>query len=331
MKKRFIIAILLIVLASAGYFFYLNKSQDTQQELTLYGNVDIRQISLAFENSGRIQSMNVEEGDRVQKGQVLAQLNTDALQIQEKQAQAQLMIQKQAILQQERGARPEEIVQAQAQVSATQAQLQKANQDLKRFSELSRTTAGQAISQQELDAAKNAQVAAEAQVKESQANLQLLIQGARQEVRAATKAQYQATQASLQLIQYQISQSKLISPSNAIVRAKLQESGDMTTAQKAVYTLALTNPKWVRVYLNEKELSAIKLGEKALVSQDTNPNQPITGQVGYISSVAEFTPKTVQTNDIRTTLVYEMRIYFQDPSDQLKMGQPVTVILKRFK
>ena len=99
----------------------------------------------------------------------------------------------------------------------------------------------------------------------------------------------------------------------------------MTTAQKTVYTLALTNPKWVRVYANEKDLSSIKMGAKAQVIRDTVPDQPITGQIGYISSVAEFTPKTVQTEDIRTTLVYEVRVYVNDPNDQLKMGQPVTV------
>lgn len=102
-------------------------------------------------------------------------------------------------------------------------------------------------------------------------------------------------------------------------------SGRHDHATKAVYTLALTDPKWVRVYANEKDLSQIKMGATAQVIRDSQPNQPITGKVGYISSVAEFTPKTVQTEDIRTTLVYEVRVHVDDPNDQLKMGQPVTV------
>ena len=99
----------------------------------------------------------------------------------------------------------------------------------------------------------------------------------------------------------------------------------MTTAQKVVYTLALTDPKWVRVYANEQQLGLIKMGNQAQIFRDSQPNQPISGKIGYISSVAEFTPKTVQTEDIRTTLVYEVRVYVNDPHDQLKMGQPVTV------
>lgn len=67
------------------------------------------------------------------------------------------------------------------------------------------------------------------------------------------------------------------------------------------------------------------MGGMAQVIRDADPNQPINGKIGYISSVAEFTPKTVQTDEIRTTLVYEVRVHVNDPNDQLKMGQPVTV------
>ncbi len=153
----------------------------------------------------------------------------------------------------------------------------------------------------------------------------MVIKGARQEDREATKAQYDATKANLDLINYNLTQAVLKSPVNAVVRARLQEVGDMTTAQKAVYTLALTDPKWVRLYANEKDLSSIHMGGTAQVIRDADPNQPINGKIGYISSVAEFTPKTVQTDEIRTTLVYEVRVYVNDPNDQLKMGQPVTV------
>ena len=166
---------------------------------------------------------------------------------------------------------------------------------------------------------------AQASVKERQANLDLLLQGARKEDREATKAQYQATKANLESIQYQLTQAVLRSPTDAVIRTRLQEVGDMTNAQKAVYTLALTNPKWVRVYANEAQLNRIHLGDVAQIYRDSLPDQPIHGEIGYIASVAEFTPKTVQTEDIRTSLVYEVRVYVQDPNDQLKMGQPVKV------
>ena len=324
--KKIIIAgiVVMVVIVAITAYWAMNKDEDSVNELTLYGNVDIRQVSLAFEGSGRIKALNVQEGDRVQEGQVLAVLDTQALDIQSKQAQAQLVVQQQAVDEQDAGTRPEEIAQAKAQVVSVQAQLDKATKDLQRYQALFNSTGGKAISKQEIDGAQSNVNTAIASVKERQANLVLLEKGARKEDRTAAKAQVDVTKANLDLMQYKIAQSQLRSPVNAVVRARLQEVGDMTTAQKTVYTLALTNPKWVRVYANEADLSEIKIGSTAQVIRDSKPSQPIQGTIGYISSVAEFTPKTVQTEDIRTTLVYEVRVYVQDPNDQLKMGQPVT-------
>ncbi|BCU64795.1 hypothetical protein F941_01586 [Acinetobacter bouvetii DSM 14964 = CIP 107468] len=322
-----IIAVLLIVIAAAIWYF--NKDQKSDQALTLFGNVDIRQVSLAFEQSGRIEQMNVQEGDHIQKGDVLAKLNTDALNIQLQEAEAQLKVQQQTVIEQDAGTRPEQIAQAEAQLASAKAQSDKAEKDLKRLQVLFHDTAGQAISKQELDYAQSNQATAAAAVKEKTANLALLKNGARSEDREAAKAQFNAVKANLDLIRYQIQQSVLTAPVNAVVRARLQEVGDMTTAQKPVYTLALTSPKWVRVYANEKDLNAIQMGAAAQVIRDSQPNQPIDGKIGYISSVAEFTPKTVQTEDIRTTLVYEVRVHVNDPQDALKMGQPVTVKIAR--
>lgn len=327
MNKK-LIAVVLVVIAVVIIGFWAWKYNNKNQKdnvLTLYGNVDIRQISLAFEQSGRIEKLLVQEGDKVKAGQVLATINTNALHIQAKQAQAQLKAQQEAIVKQEVGARPEEISQAKAQLASAQAELDKANKNLQRLQILVSSTDGRAISQQELDYAKSNKDSAEAAVRERQANLELIIKGARQEDREATKAQYEVTKANLDLINYNLTQAELKSPVNAVVRARLQEVGDMTTAQKAVYTLALTDPKWIRVYVNEQDLSSIKMGGTAQVIRDSDPNQPINGKIGYISSVAEFTPKTVQTEEIRTTLVYEVRVYVNDPNDQLKMGQPLTV------
>nr|WP_312821850.1 HlyD family efflux transporter periplasmic adaptor subunit [Acinetobacter oleivorans] len=327
MNKK-LIAVVLVVIAVVIIGFWAWKYNNKNQKdnvLTLYGNVDIRQVSLAFEQSGRIEKLLVQEGDKVKAGQLLATLNTNALHIQAKQAQAQLKAQKEAIVKQDVGARPEEISQAKAQLASAQAELDKTNKNLQRLQILVSSTDGRAISQQELDYAKSNKDSAEAAVRERQANLELIIKGARQEDREATKAQYEVTKANLDLINYNLTQAELKSPVNAVVRARLQEVGDMTTAQKAVYTLALTDPKWIRVYVNEQDLSSIKMGGTAQVIRDSDPNQPINGKIGYISSVAEFTPKTVQTEEIRTTLVYEVRVYVNDPNDQLKMGQPVTL------
>ncbi len=326
MKKSHVAVLIgLVLLGSAVAYWWLNRDKDDAQHIVLYGNVDIRQVSLAFETAGRIKNMTVQEGDRVKKGQVLAHLNTESLSIQAQQADAQLQVQQQTLNEQAAGNRPEEIAQAKAQVGSAKAQLENADKQYQRLAVLNNSSLGQAVSKQEVDAAKSTMKTAEAALRESEANLQLLLKGVRKEDREAAKAQYESTKASLDLIKYQIAQSELRSPVDGVVRARLQEVGDMTTSSKSVYTIALTDPKWVRVYASETELGQIKMGSTATILRDSQPDQPITGKIGYISSVAEFTPKTVQTKDIRTTLVYEVRIYVNDPNDQLKMGQPVTV------
>ncbi|OTG58701.1 hypothetical protein B9T36_10135 [Acinetobacter sp. ANC 4204] len=326
MKKSHVAVLIgLVLLGSAVAYWWLNRDKDDAQHIVLYGNVDIRQVSLAFETAGRIENMTVQEGDRVKKGQVLAHLNTESLSIQAQQADAQLQVQQQTLNEQAAGNRPEEIAQAKAQVGSAKAQLENADKQYQRLAVLNNSSLGQAVSKQEVDAAKSTMKTAEAALRESEANLQLLLKGVRKEDREAAKAQYDSTKASLDLIKYQIAQSELRSPVDGVVRARLQEVGDMTTSSKSVYTIALTDPKWVRVYASETELGQIKMGSTATILRDSQPDQPITGKIGYISSVAEFTPKTVQTEDIRTTLVYEVRIYVNDPNDQLKMGQPVTV------
>ena len=168
---------------------------------------------------------------------------------------------------------------------------------------------------------------ADAQAAQKRDALRLTEIGPRKEDIAAAEAQLKASEAQLALLQHQVSQGQLVSPSDAVVRSRLLEPGDMATPQKPVYALAITEPKWVRVYVSEAELGKVKPGQAARVTTDSAPGQPIAGKVGYISSVAEFTPKSVQTEELRTSLVYEVRVIVQDKANALRLGQPATVVL----
>ena len=272
-KSKFILLVGVLLIAVAAALLWFSRDKADPDHLVLYGNVDIRQVSLAFETAGRIQSLAVQEGDRVQKGQVLAELNTDSLTIQAQQAQAQLQVQQQTLNEQAAGNRPEEITQAKAKVQSAQAQFENADKQYQRLNVLNRSTAGQAVSKQEIDAAKSNMKMAEAAVGETKANLELLLKGARTEDREAAKAQYESTKANLDLIDYQITQSQLRAPVNGVIRARLQEVGDMTTSNKSVYTIALIHPKWVRVYANEVDLGHINMG--ALLPGCTRARSPL--------------------------------------------------------
>ena len=99
----------------------------------------------------------------------------------------------------------------------------------------------------------------------------------------------------------------------------------MASPQRPVYTLAIANPKWVRAYVAEPDLGRIRPGMPAKLLTDSQPDQPLEGRIGYISSVAEFTPKTVQTEELRSSLVYEVRVLADDSADRLRLGMPATV------
>lgn len=325
MNKRLVIAATgLVITAAVLAGWYFNRQQGDTDTLVLFGNIDIRQVSLAFNGSERVADMRVQEGDRVEAGQVLATLDTRTLMLQIAQAEAQIGVQEQALLRLKNGTRPEEVAEAKAEVTAAQADADLAAQQLKRLQDIEHA-AGQAISQQDLDSARSRHRVALAQLENRQKALQLAVIGPRKEDIAQAEAQLNVSRAELALLKHQLSLYELKSPTNAVVRSRLLEPGDMASPQRPVYALAITDPKWVRAYVSEVDLGRIKPGMSARVITDSHPDQSIRGRVGYISSVAEFTPKTVQTEELRTSLVYEVRVFVEDAGDRLRLGMPATV------
>lgn len=324
MKKAIIAVLFLAAVGFGGWYWWSHRPADDGSQVTLYGNVDIRQVSLAFDNSGRIEKLSVEEGDQVKAGQVIGLLDTKTLQLQVDEQAANVDVQQQTLLKLKNGSRPEEIAQAKAQVASAEADAALADQEYARAIRL-QSSANGAISQQSVDQAQATAQAAKAKVSQQRAALQLAEAGTRVEEIAAAEAQLKASEASLALLKHQIDQGQLRAPVDAVVRSRLHEPGDMVTSSSAVFSLALTDPKWVRVYVSEPDLGKLKPGMAAQVFTDSHPDQPIGGKVGYISSVAEFTPKSVQTEELRTNLVYEVRVIVVDVDNALRLGQPATV------
>jgi len=324
MRKKIIAAVVLAALLLAVVIWHFTRAR-AGEALVLYGNVDIRQVSLAFDNSDRVKEMRVEEGDKVKAGQILATLDTRTLQLQAQQARAQVAAQQQVLLRLRNGSRPEEIAQARAQVAAARADAEFAAQQLERLQTIAGTTAGRGISRQDMENAQSRLSVARAQLDSQSKALRLAVIGPRKEDIAQAEAQLQMARADLALLEHRIELSQLVAPSNAVVRSRLLEPGDMASPQRPAYALAITSPKWIRAYAGETELGRIKPGMAASVTTDTFPDQPIAGHVGFISSVAEFTPKSVQTEELRTSLVYEVRVFVDDPDDRLRLGMPATV------
>lgn len=242
-----------------------------------WGHVDTREISLAFEASGRIAEMIPEEGVRVEAGAVMGKLDTELLGIQLKLAEANARAAEADLALAREGYRKEDITEAERKTEALTTQAQLAARTAARLENLAKAEAAAAA--------------------------------AREEVRSIT---YRMEKASV-----------LRAPIAGVVRSRLAEPGDMASAARTVFKLSVTDPKWVRAYVTEAQLGLVKEGSRARVMTDTT--EPLEATVAFISSTAEFTPKTVQTEELRTALVYEVKLTLADPENRLRLGQPVTV------
>ena len=320
------VAIAVLALAAAAWIWHRIESQDSGV-LALYGNVDIRQVSLAFNASERIDVLRVEEGDQVKAGEVLGELDQRTARVHLAQTEAQIGVQEQALLRLKSGSRPQEIAQARANLAAAEADAELAKLQVARLKAVGGATEGRAISQQDLDTALSRQKATLAQAQAARDAAELVILGPRKEDIAQSAKQLASAHAEQALIQRQLEESELHAPVDGVIRARLLEVGDIASPQRPVYTLAITRPKWVRAYVPEARLSQLMPGMEATVTTDAEPNRSIAARLGYISSVAEFTPKTVQTEELRTSLVYEVRFMVDDPEDRLRLGMPASVHL----
>lgn len=175
-----------------------------------------------------------------------------------------------------------------------------------------------------LDDARRAEHAARESLTAAAAQRAAVEKGPRAQEIAAADAAAEAAAASLAALDYQIHRGAVLTaPSAGIIRARLAEPGDMASPSRTIYQLSVADPKWIRAYLTERQLGLVKEGTLATVFTDTVG--PVDGTVAFVSDTAEFTPKTVQTEDLRASLVYEVRITVRDPENRLRLGQPVTV------
>ncbi len=322
-----IAVILLLVLAGAvaGIFRWNDGRTDPPLVLKLFGNVELRQIALPFNNSERIAELLVDEGDRVVRGQVLARLDTSRLVPALARAEAQVAAQRQVVSRLRRGARPEEIAQAQAALESAAVESADAARRHDRLAELHRSAG---VSDQGLDTARFAFEAAEARRIVAEKSLQLIEAGPRDEDIAEAEARLRAAEAEWALLNERLIDAELRAPVDAVVRTRILEPGEISSPQRPVFTLAVSEPKWIRTYIGEADLGRIRPGMPARIVIDSFPDHRIEARVGHISAVAEFTPNTLQTEELRTHLVYEVRVLVtEDTADRLRLGMPVTVHL----
>lgn len=325
MKKKvlFVLAFLLVA-AGAAWWWFRAGDNDAADRIVLYGNIDIRDARLAFTEQERLADVRVEEGDRIEPGQVLATLQTNRLHMQWREAQAHEQVRTAVLRRLENGTRTQALEQARANVSAAEARRDNARDELDRLRTTARTGA---TSARELDAAEARLTIEQALLAVRTNDLSLAVEGPRDESLAEARAALEAARARRRLLEIRLADAVLKAPAAGTVISRVLEPGELATPARPVLVIALRDPKWVRVYLAEPDLGRVPRGMEARVVSDAYPDRTYPGWVGFISPVAEFTPKTVQTTELRTKLVYETRIHVDDPDDELRLGMPVTVTL----
>lgn len=318
-----IVAIACALLAGILYFAFTAWKHNRDLDLlVIYGNVDIRQVDLGFRVSGRLAKMLVEEGDEIKAGDLLAVLDKAPYEADLAAAKAQLAQAEANYARLKHGSRPQEIEEARATVRERQATFDNAALLFKRQSEQIKIGS---TSQQAYDDALAAKNEAEALLKNAKEALSLAEEGFRKEDIEAGHAAMETAKAQLESAKLNLKDTEIFSPSNGIMLTRVREPGAIVAPQSIIYTLSLYEPVWVRAYVPETYLGRIKPGLKVQVISDSYPDKPLKGQIGFISPQAEFTPKTVETIELRTDLVYRLRILVKDPKSQLRQGMPVTI------
>jgi HlyD family secretion protein len=315
----------LAVLAALGiYLWRQHGAKDPNAAFDLSGNVDVHQVELAFRVSGRISAVKAQEGDAVRAGQVLAELDPVPFQTDVDLAKADLAQAQAQLDKTRRGFRVEEVAQARANVAQRAADLENARVTLKRQEQL---VAAGLVTHQQIDDAQARVHMSEAVLAAAREQLALELRGSRIEDIEAQEALLAAARARLEKTQTALADATLLAPSNGIISVRARELGAIVLAGQTVYTLTLNDPVWIRAYVPQPRLGRIKPGMRVLVTTDSMPGRQYAGTVGFISPEAEFTPKTVQTEQVRDDLVYRVRVIANDPDNVFRQGMPVTVLI----
>jgi|SRR5690606_38686796 len=320
MRKRIVVAVIVLAAAAAAAFWWQGNRRADDAPLTLYGNVDIREVTLGFRVGGRLVEMLYEEGDRVEAGALLARLDDEPYREALRAAKARVGIAEARLELVRAGNRPQEIERAEANVAEARAALRNAEQELARQRDLDERglTAKSIVDQ----AAARADEAA-ARLQAAEEALALARAGFRDEEITAAEAELELARAEAAIAATDLDDTRLHAPSAGTLITRIREPGAILAAGEPVYTLSLDEPVWIRAYVAEPDLGRIAPGMPARVHTDAG--RSYRAQVGFVSPRAEFTPKTVETATARTDLVYRVRIVVTEPDSGLRRGMPVTV------
>ncbi|MGE5179687.1 MAG: HlyD family secretion protein [Bacteroidota bacterium] len=324
-NPRVVVPVLLGVVIVAAVVNGLVQRARDRGPLVASGTVEATEARLGFQVTGRIAAVNAREGDLVKAGSVLASLDPAETDAKRDQARAQVAAAEAQLLELRRGFRKEEVAQGKAALDAARQRYDDAKRDLDRTTRL---RAGGAVSQEAADKSQTALDLAKSALAQAEDQWRILSTGPRRERVEAAQAQVEQARAAVRALDAQVSNMTVRAPFDGVVTVRYREPGETAPAGSPVLSVLNRGERWVRIYVPETRIAAVRLGEQATITTDTDPGKRYGGTVSYIASEAEFTPKTVQTREERVKLVYAVKVRIDgDPSYDLKPGMPADVRL----
>ncbi len=319
--KVVLLVVILAIAGGGGWYWFKTEKHEAATRITLYGNVDIREVELGFRVPGRLVKAFVDEGDVVAKDQRLAELDPEPYRQALSVAKANVEIAEANFTKFEKGSRPQEVQEAQARVTAAEAAFRNAQREYDRQLDLAKTGV---TTQSARDSAQTLRDQTSATLAALRESLALVVEGFRKEEVSASRAELAAAVAQRSQAETQLADTELFAPSDGVVLSRIREPGSIVTEGAPVYSLSLRNPVYVRAYVAEPDLGNVVPGTRVELTTDSS-NKRYHGQIGYVSPRAEFTPKSVETTELRTDLVYRLRVVVADADDGLRQGMPVTL------
>jgi HlyD family secretion protein len=319
MKRILFIVIMAGLITGLLYYLFTRDKKEENDFIKVSGNIETTEVDVGFKISGRIVSLLLQEGDWVENGKILAKLDDEDLRHRFELAKATLNSAQAKLNKLLAGSRPEELREAEAALHQAQFDLENKQAHYERMKVLFE---GHVIPKETLDNAEAVYKIAKATVQRATENYKLVKEGPRKEDIEDAKAQVEQARASLKLAETQLSYTVLNSPLSGVVLVKSSEMGEVVNPGTSIITLADLENVWLKAYIPETDLSKVKWGQEVIVTTDLRPKKEYKGKISFISSQAEFTPKSIQTEKDRVTLVYRIKVDIPNPDRELKPGMP---------
>lgn len=321
MKKKLTIALIILLISFISYKIYSNIFLKNENNLTFYGNIDTRTVNVGFRFLGKIENITKDEGEIVKKDEVLVKLDTASLEKSLEELNEKIFASKLELSKLQTGYRQEEILEAKAAMEEAIENLNKTKDTYNRQANLFKT---KSTSEENFTISQLNYKQALATLDKAKALYELRKNGYRDEDIKIQESNLKSLEIQAEKLKIDLNDSIIKAPVDGVILTRFKEIGAITNAGESILEIAKTDEFWVRAYIDEKNLGNIKPGLKMSIQTDSR-DENYEGVIGFISPVAEFTPKNIETQELRADLVYSFRVIVKNPDDKIRQGMPVTL------